>query len=129
MEYVAVSDAAAIACEISRVLHRLIRVEAVAPCDIAVLTGHALQHSTLGRDKRIGAFACTQDPIAEPDTVRFETIHRFKGLERPVVVLVNIDDQRDRDQLLDVGLSRARIHLAVIAPPDTLASIRSGGTT
>lgn len=128
VEYVAAADPIGVERETSRVLHRLLRDEGVAPCDIAVLTGHALQHSSLGRDRRIGAFACTQDQTAEPDAVLLETIHRFKGLERPVVVLVNIDDQRDRDQLLYVGLSRARIHLAVIAHPETLAAIRHGGT-
>jgi ATP-dependent exoDNAse (exonuclease V) beta subunit len=45
-----------------------------------------------------------------------ETIRRFKGLERPVVVLVELkaDDSR-LSRLLYVGASRATQHLVVIA--------------
>ena len=55
----------------------------------------------------------------EPDEVLFETIRRFKGMEREVVVLVELPVTGDRlDELLYVGLTRATTELVVIAPPE-----------
>jgi len=50
--------------------------------------------------------------------VRFESVHRFKGLESPVVILCEMEDVRPeaRRQLWYTGLSRARAGLFVIAP-------------
>jgi superfamily I DNA/RNA helicase len=55
--------------------------------------------------------------------VRLSTIHRFKGLESPVVVLAEIDGRVDEAQLaglLYVGATRARTHLVVIGAEETL---------
>lgn len=50
--------------------------------------------------------------------VRVATVHRYKGLESPVVVLAEIDgrvDEADLAPLLYVGATRARSHLVVFA--------------
>jgi DNA helicase IV len=50
--------------------------------------------------------------------VLFETVRRFKGLEREVVILCELPDEGERlDQLLYTALTRATTHLVVIAPP------------
>jgi hypothetical protein len=50
--------------------------------------------------------------------VLFETIRRFKGLEREVIVLCELPDTGARlDELLYVGLTRATTHIVAIAPP------------
>lgn len=50
---------------------------------------------------------------------RRETIRRFKGLEREVVILCELPETVERlDQLLYVGLTRATTQLVVIAPPE-----------
>ena len=54
-------------------------------------------------------------PDEPSDCVVFETVRRFKGLERPVVVLV---------ELLYVGLTRATTQLVVIAPPELVGRLR-----
>jgi len=60
-----------------------------------------------------------EDVPDEPDEVLFETIRRFKRMEREVVVLVEIPTEGDRlDELLYVGLTRATTELVVIAPPE-----------
>ena len=58
-------------------------------------------------------------PAQPPRTIAIDTIHRFKGLERDVVVLVELrpDDER-LGILLYVGASRAKHHLVVIATPE-----------
>ena len=55
----------------------------------------------------------------DPTTLTFSTIHAFKGLESPVVImtdinrLTNYEDYEDRD-LLYVGMSRALHRLAIL---------------
>ena len=58
-----------------------------------------------------------------------ESIRRFKGLERLVVVLTAIDELTADDEttLLYVGLSRARVHLVVIATDVTMSRLRLSG--
>jgi UvrD-like helicase C-terminal domain len=47
------------------------------------------------------------------------TIRRFKGMEREVVVLVELPTEGDRlDELMYVGFTRATTELVVIAPPE-----------
>jgi transcriptional regulator with AAA-type ATPase domain len=55
------------------------------------------------------------------------TIQGFQGLERPVVVLAELDERsEDRlDQLLYVGGSRARNHLIVLATDPVARSVRA----
>ena len=70
-------------------------------------------------------------PDEPPDAgiVLFETIRRFKGLERPVVVLCELPETGERlDQLLYTALTRATAHLVVIAPPALAARLRETAT-
>jgi len=57
-------------------------------------------------------------PPRKGGQVRVATIHRYKGLESPCVVLAEIDgrvDPGDLAGLLYVGATRARSHLVVVA--------------
>ena len=125
-----------------RTLHRLIEEEHVAPFWIAVLSGGSATASEVWRHRRFGnAFLenaalyddgssrglAPEDVPDEPDEVLFETIRRFRGMEREVVVLVELPTDGDRlDELLYVGLTRATTELVVIAPPE-LARRLGGG--
>jgi hypothetical protein len=124
-----------------KTLHRLIEVEKVAPFRIAVLSGARADASEVWRHRRFGnAFLenaalhddgtsrglAPEDVPDEPDEVLFETIRRFKGMEREVVVLVELPTEGERlDELLYVGLTRATTELVVIAPSE-LAARRFG---
>ena len=56
-------------------------------------------------------------PDEPGDCVVFETVRSFKGLEREVVILVEVPEAAVRlDELLYVGLTRATTQLVVIAP-------------
>jgi ATP-dependent exoDNAse (exonuclease V) beta subunit len=60
--------------------------------------------------------------------VRVATIHRYKGLESPVVVLAEIDERirgEDLAALPYVGGTRARSHLVVVAS-DVVAEAGAG---
>jgi superfamily I DNA/RNA helicase len=54
--------------------------------------------------------------------VLLETVRRFKGLERQVVILTAIDDlpAGEETALLYCGLSRARAHLVIVATEATI---------
>ena len=55
----------------------------------------------------------------------FETVRRFKGLERPVVMLCELPETADRlDQLLYTAFTRATTQLIVIAPPALAERLR-----
>ncbi|MBA2374086.1 MAG: ATP-binding domain-containing protein [Chloroflexi bacterium] len=144
-ELVVAEDGPATIEALRGVLHRLRAVdgEAVNPWDIAVLTGAKLDESAVwgvpgrrygnevlgnpavddeGRHLGLAAHAA---PELDSDVILCETIRRFKGLEKPVIVLVELraDDPR-LDRMLYVGASRARQHLVVIAPAAVLARLR-----
>lgn len=109
--------------ELSRVLHRLIREESVAPGAIAVLVSSRRAVPELVQDGRIGAFEVTFAPDDPRDRVLIESVTRFKGLERDVVILARLDpvEYCEYGPMLHVGASRARQHLVVIGSPDVLA--------
>lgn len=135
-------DAAATLEALRTTLHRLRVEEDVPPWHIAVLTGAKLQESAVWRQRRFGnealenpavddaghhlGAAATEAPELPSDAILCDTIRRFKGLERPVVVLVELGgvDPAKLDQLLYVGASRARQHLVVIAPATVLERLR-----
>jgi len=66
----------------------------------------------LGRSRR----RRTTDQAAEPQKVLLDSIRRFKGLERPVIVLAGIDQlpPDEENAVLYVDLSRARVHLVAV---------------
>ncbi len=71
-----------------------------------------------GKSRGLPADAVAAQP---PGTILCETIHRFKGLGKDVVVLCELrpDDER-LGLLLYVGATRAKHHLIVIAPPELM---------
>ena len=114
------------------------RLRAVLPPDVALLHGvrwlvrdhgygnEALENPAVDdAGQHLGA-AATEAPELPSDAILCDTIRRFKGLERPVVVLVELGDVDPvrLNQLLYVGASRARQHLVVIAPATVLERLR-----
>ncbi|MEP6638991.1 MAG: ATP-binding domain-containing protein, partial [Chloroflexota bacterium] len=127
------ADVDALTIEALRVtLHKLVEKEGVAPGSIAVVTGLGLEHSAVWKQRRYGnqvlwngafddagrplGLAATDVPEPPPDVILCESIRRFKGLERPVIVLLELprDDPDRLDRLLYIGMSRARQHLVLI---------------
>jgi hypothetical protein len=129
--------------ELRKVLHRLVDVEGVVLGSIAVLSGVGLDKSAVwrkrvfgnqvlwngavGDDGRLLGLAAGDVPEQPPDVVLCDSVRRFKGLERPVIVLLEVprDDPDRLDRLLYIGASRATQHLVVIAPTAVLR--RLGG--
>ncbi len=93
-----------IPARVGEAVRRLISREAVLPTDIAVLTPSAAGLTALKKELRL--------PIDKGLLV--DTIGRFKGLERRVVILAADRALADERELAYVGLSRARAHLVAI---------------
>jgi hypothetical protein len=103
----------------------------VSPRDIVVLTPRSPRSSWLPGAK-VGSWTLVSEagpegaPMPPPTSaweIRLSTIHRFKGLESPVVILAEVDSRVAAEQLpglLYVGASRARTHLVVIGASDTV---------
>ncbi|MBP1706086.1 MAG: hypothetical protein H6Q36_1825 [Chloroflexi bacterium] len=125
--------------ELHRVLADLER-DGVSPHRIVVLTGRSLAASDAWKarkrinpllwngsyddDGRSLGLPAGRAPREPADVIRFDSIRRFKGLEREVAVLVELPEEGPRlDELLYVGLTRPTALLVVIAPPGLAARL------
>jgi hypothetical protein len=125
------------------VLHRLRAPdgEGVPPWDIAVLVGRSLEDSAVWRQRRFGnevlwngqvdeaghplGLSAGDVPAQPSDSILCDSIRRFKGLERPVVILAELrPDHALLERLLYIGASRATQHLVVVAPVAVLDRMR-----
>lgn len=120
---------------LQRVLHRLANEEGLSSDDIVLLTPSSERRSQWQPDQMVGNFILTWNMATEMhEAIRVCTIYRFKGLESAVVILSELDQSPGdiRDQLLYVGLSRARHHVVVIGElpePDKGSDDESGSET
>jgi len=114
VEFVRCQDSNDCRRSVVRVLHRLITQESIPPGDIALLSGYTKHRSKLVKDKRIDVFPVQSFHEKDPHKVVYDSVHRFKGLESPVVVLAEIAEVALREDLLYVAFSRARSHLIVV---------------
>jgi hypothetical protein len=98
-------------------LHQLIIQEKVQAQDIVILTPKAPDKSMLGRLGTVGNFRLVDRPTGASGEVFYTTIHQYKGLESPVVILAEMEPEYapDMKKLLYIGSSRACNHLIVIA--------------
>ncbi len=104
-----------------RLLHRIVNEEGIEPKDIVILTPHKMMRSVIRTGMRVGNFELVWNPPIgkdlNPNQIPVFTIHSFKGLESPVVVVIEVNDikgWKNRDELLYVAFSRARVRLFVI---------------
>jgi len=106
--------------EVRKVLHRLIHDEEVDPRDVVVLTPRRQARSAFTDGLSLGNLRLTWSPDPAHNQVQVSTIHSFKGLERPVVILAELAHAHPAQArvLLYVARSRATSHLVeLVAPP------------
>ena len=131
VEHIAAAPGGETVEALRRVLHRLRVDEQVPPWQIAVLVGGSLRDSAIWRQRTFGnevlwngqvddagrtiGLAAGDVPEIPSDAIVCDSIRRFKGLERPVIVLAELDPADHKlERLLYIGASRARQHLIVI---------------
>jgi hypothetical protein len=105
---------------VRRVLHELIHEQGLAPAQVVILGGHRIGNSSFAEGRRLGNFSVRD--AAEPDepnSIRYATVHKFKGLEADAVLLVGIGepsrvyDEAAWRRFVYVGGTRARAVLHV----------------
>jgi hypothetical protein len=103
-------------------LDRILSEEGLEPQQVVVLTDSRHVADKL-RLRTIGEWSCCE---FGNHGIVVETIHRFKGLEADlVIVLLSTPTSEDRlDVALYVGMSRARALLFVVATPQVLGPLR-----
>jgi hypothetical protein len=106
------------------VLTNLTEQERIPLEDIVVLSPGGRDKSRLWARRAFGPFRLSDHVAAE--TVLWSSVHAFKGLERPVVILAEIGDghQEDVASYLRAGATRARNHLIVLASGEAARDIR-----
>jgi superfamily I DNA/RNA helicase len=106
------------------VLTNLTEEEGIPLEDIAVLTPSGSNKSRLRALGSVNGFHLSE--TVEPGTVLATSVHAFKGLERPVVILAELGDKHleDVNRYLYVGGSRARNHLIVLASEPVARELR-----
>jgi superfamily I DNA/RNA helicase len=103
-----------------RVLHSFVAEEDVAVEDIVILTPVAESKSALTQNSRVGRFMLTSNWNVAANELFYTTIHSFKGLESPIIILVEVEPtlRHSINELMYIACSRARHHLVIIAHED-----------
>lgn len=101
-----------------RELRRLVHNEEVGPGDIAVLVnGPSARTSFLEKSSGTSIQFTDAESMVLEDVV-VDTVRRFKGLERPAVILIVTGDEMERRELAYVALSRPRAYLCIVCSED-----------
>lgn len=97
-----------------------LRTAGVRPADVIVLGPRRREHSIIAGVTAVGAWRLKDMSSAGSDELSYSTIHSFKGLERPVVIVVDAGsgNSEETDSLLYVAMSRARIRLFLVCPEE-----------
>jgi len=98
---------------ISDCVARLGSLERVRPEDIAVLVATESAIEKIAPGDRLGEFRTARCDEQSEGRIVVDSIRRFKGLERPVVVIAATPDTVIDKELPYVALSRARTHLVI----------------
>ena len=112
--------------QLGRVLHRLTVNEAVASRDIVVLTPKEREDSALVNTTLENGFRMVESASSNVREIQIATIPEFKGLERPIVVVAELDEEllsqhETREAICYVAFSRPRHHLILLGKSAVLS--------
>lgn len=113
------------ACEVAdQVVAALQHDNDFRPGDIALLTTYRRHRVQMERQQELGPVGFASS-LLSTDEVAVSTVKGFKGLERPVVVLVVNDFHPDDDprSMLLVGISRASHQVVLVGDREQLRSV------
>jgi len=101
-------------------LNQLIINEQLKPNDIVILTFKAKTKSALIDFKYDKADLSIFEDIESNNSIRIDTVRRFKGMESKVVIVTEMDDEQSLsdqellDEMCYVSFSRAKNHLIIL---------------
>ncbi|MDP6460825.1 MAG: ATP-binding domain-containing protein, partial [Gemmatimonadota bacterium] len=133
IERVATDGAESLVKATRRTLHRIINEDAVPPGEVAILTVRKAEDSILAREDKLGNFRLhigRPGSRRAPGKISLYSIHRFKGLESDVVLLIVEEPghkpRQPLNDLIYIGASRARGHLVLLGREATLHQLHEG---
>lgn len=104
------------------IIQKLIVEEKIPGRDIVLLSGRSKEKSFLSSISSLGNFNLTNDPHKTNQALFYDSIWRFKGLEKNFVILIEIDelfqDQTSFKESLYVGMTRAKVGLHIVTTQD-----------
>ena len=106
---------------VQTVVSRLIKKEQLNPGQIVILGRHPLKRSVFGSFDSIGGFRLIEGqlPANDPNSIRYSSVYKFKGLESDCVLFTGLgadgrdDIQENMKSVLLTGASRAKSLLYV----------------
>lgn len=110
---------------ITKLLQQLV-AEGIKAADVVILGTRSQQRTVLKYNIKIGPFRLIEIKESSNDIVTM-TVHRFKGLESPVVILCEFDNQVrfNWKELLYIGLTRTTGSLYVLCQENSEQRLRS----
>ncbi|WP_373491036.1 NERD domain-containing protein [Parasphingorhabdus sp.] len=108
-------------------LRQLIYQEEVAPTDIAMLFPSTSWIEAFRETAARSDFAFDSCDDMSTEAIVLDTVRRFKGLERPAIILLVAASDLDGPELAYVGFSRPRTFLSVVASAVDMTWLRSSG--
>ena len=97
-------------------LHHLTNEDQIRLEDIVILTPHGEDRTMLKPGTRLGNFVLTSNMPEKRNEIQATSIYRFKGLDRRVVIIAEVDSQfkYNPEMVMYVGCSRARTYLRLL---------------
>lgn len=128
IEYIKAPDRRKVREMVRKTLHRLHKEEKIPLEDIAIIAGCTLSKSSFCDTAQVGPYTLRRDTIDPPthpphQTVDVFSVWRFQGLERKVVILVDLETpiEYNHTHVLYVATTRAQAHLIIIGSDEVLA--------
>jgi superfamily I DNA and RNA helicase len=112
--------------QLQKMIYNLVVDEHISNQDIVILTTHGEKNTALVHGLKLGTFTITNQPPSHLSQIQATSVYKFKGLERRVVILTDIDQRAimNRDMVMYVGCSRARTQLIILSMEDSLHNIK-----
>lgn len=124
VEYEQITSSGALRERLGEVVGRLCITERIPPEHVAILSGSDRSESQVRDISRISRFDTASADAPRVGELVVDTVRRFKGLERTVVLLVELAGILDSTELLYVAVTRARLKLVIFGTANELAQIR-----
>jgi hypothetical protein len=103
----------------------LIERQKIPPGDVAVLTGGRMNGNPFGSGRTIAGVPFSPAGKGAEGKLIFDTVRRFKGLDRPVVLLVNVEELME-PEMVYVAVTRPTVLLMVFGTQTAVGRIKNG---
>lgn len=124
VSWIKINTPAQLQKRVSHSVARLCSLEHLSPDDVAVLVAKRDDIEQITPRNRLGQFRAVRCDEQRDGHIVVDTIRRFKGLERPVIVIAATPEAVVDTELPYVALSRARTHLVVVGVEGVLNRLR-----